>query len=675
MMKMQVQSKDKVFMLAINRGVNTRSALFAQLDLKNGSFQRIYERLKKLGYVERLGRNVYALTTKGKSFITIELEPCPDVSFGSQAFQDYLELFPEVYQAVLRLTLCSVVSKQTRIFDKYKSGYPGIILAGDPKIGKTPLGEIACELLRLDPVAHKLDTQLVTTGELKGRSKGRGGFDPSPWFAKVISILDELDKTQDPKTVEVAKFLAHSDKYYVREEKVYTHKAVPFLTMNVQADTQGVIEKVKKFLGVEYIKRNAVVNVNPVKPYLKKGSYLFFSEVCKNYPFINYHVQTLKDVMDYQDKELIFDLMNRAIKEGNEAYYDERGIEIQSLAHYSLSGGKNMKSSIYSVCRDRLICLETLEAVEPDWRTVFDEEHREHEASRSPEAEAKIRKAQIERAKLEDELAEKEEKIQEEKDKDQDSVQVFNERYSRLLAIWEQWISQLRKAGYTAKALALQQERIKYKKGAWTQERYEQMKRRMYRIKDNIMLPIQRELQGKRQTAEELKRRRDQEKQTYKEARATATEEMKNLISDLVQTELWTSEQSKIRGDTATISARQSGKILMGATVSSQAKTVITAIQKLRARSEKLRRSLRGFIDHRGTYSLPELERRINSARREARPWLEEFQNDRKDYTDKTLSWLLGGDKKRPEKSEPDEPRDDFDLGGGGLDITKTLER
>lgn len=669
MTKMQVQSKDKAFMLAINRGITTRTRLFAELELRNGSFQNIFERLKKLGYVERPERSIYALTTKGKSFITTELEPNPDVAFGSQDFQDYLEQFPEVFQAVLRLSLCSIVSKRTRIFDKFKSGYPGIILAGDPKIGKTPLGEIVCELLRLDPVAHKLDTQLVTTGEIKGRSRGRAGFDPSPWFVKVISILDEIDKILSASTSEVAKFLAHSDKFYIREEKVYTHKAVPFLTMNVQADTQGVIGKIREILGIEYIKRNAVVNVNPIKAYLG-NPYLFFRKVCKNYPRITYHIPILRDEITDQEAELIADIMDGAIKSGNEAYYDERGIEIQSLAHYSLSGGENMKSSIYSVCRDRLLCLETLETVEPGWRKSFYDEWREHEAGRSPEAEVKIRKAQIERAKLEDELAEKEEKIETDKDKDLDDTLKFNELYSHYLSMFEDWIKALRRAGYRTKADALQKERIEYRKGKWTKERYKQMIRRMQGIKDTIMLPIQRELQAKSQTAKELKRRRDQEKQAHREARATAIEEMKNLISDLVQTELWTSENSKIRGDTATISARQSGKVLMGATVSSRAKTVITAIQKLRARSENLRRSLRGFIDHRGNYSLPELERRINSARREARPWLEEFQNDRKDYTDKALSWLLGGDKKRPEKPEPDEPRDDLDfgLGGGGIE-------
>lgn len=672
---MQVQSKDKAFMLAINRGITTRTRMIAGLELKNGSFRRIFERLKKLGYVERLERGIYALTTEGKSYITTELEPNPDVAFGSQDFQDYIEVFPEVYQAVLRLTLCSIVSKRTRIFDKFKSGYPGIILAGDPKLGKTVLGEIVCELLRLDPVAHKLDTQLVTAGEIKGRSRGRAGFDPSPWFVKVISILDEIDKILNASTSGVAKFLAHSDKFYIREEKTYIHQAVPFLTLNVNADTQGVIGEIRKILGVEYIKRNVVVNVNPVKPYLGKGSYLFFSNVCKNYPRITYHVPILRDEIFDQEKEFIFDLMERAIETGKEAYYDERGIEIQSLAHYSLSSGENMKSSIYSVCRDRLLCLETLEAVEPDWREVFYDEWREHEASRNPEAEAKIRKAQEARAKIEDELTAKKEEIKKDKDRVLDDTLDKNIKYSEKLRIIESWIKALRRAGYRTEADALQKERTGYKKGSWTKDRYDSMVKRMFHIKDTIMLPIQRILQGKNQTAKELKRRRDQEKQSFREARATAIEEMKNLISDLVQTELWTSESSKIRGDTATISARQSGKILMGATVSSRAKVVITAIQKLRARSENLRRSLRGFIDHRGNYSLPELERRINSARREARLWLEEFQNDSKDYTDKVFSWLLGGDKKRPEKPEPDEPRDDLDLGGGGLDISKTLER
>ncbi|GAJ20760.1 unnamed protein product, partial [marine sediment metagenome] len=42
MTKMQVQSKDKLFMLAINRGIDKRSQLFAELELKNGSFQLIW---------------------------------------------------------------------------------------------------------------------------------------------------------------------------------------------------------------------------------------------------------------------------------------------------------------------------------------------------------------------------------------------------------------------------------------------------------------------------------------------------------------------------------------------------------------------------------------------------------------------------------------------------------
>ncbi len=332
------------------------------------------------------------------------------------------------------------------------------------------------------------------------------------------------------------------------------------------------------------------------------------------------------------------------------------------------------QSSIYSVCRDRLLCLETLETVEPDWRESFYNEWREHEAGRDPKAEVKIRKAQEARAKLEDELREKEEEIKEAGHKDFDDTFELNQEYSEKLRVLENWIRFLRLVGYKAKAEALQVERTKYKKLKWTKDNFDLLISRMQYINKKIILPVKAKAEQDRARANEKKRRSVQETQSRKEARATAIEGMKNLISDLVQTELWASETSKIRGDTAVLSARQSGKILMGATAGSRAKHVIGAIQKLRARSENLRRSLRGFIDHRGNYSLPDLERRINSARREAKPWQKEFQNDKKDYTDKALTWLLGGDEKRPKKSGPDEPPDDLDFGGGGgLDISKTL--
>jgi len=648
MMEMQVQSKDKLFMLAINRGITSRTRLFAELELKNGSFQRIYDRLKKLGYVKRIKRNIYALTTKGKSFITTELEPNPDVAFGSQAFQDYLEQFPEVFQAVLRLTLCSIVSKRTRIFDKFKSGYPGIILAGDPKIGKTPLGEIVCELLGLDPVIHKLDTQLVTTGEIKGRSRGRAGFDPSPWFVKVISILDEIDKILSASTSEVAKFLAHSDKFYIREEKTYTHKSVPFLTMNVQADTRGVIAKIREILGVEYIKRNAVVNVNPIKAYLG-NPYLFFRKVCKNYPRITYHVSILRDEITDQEAELIAGVMDRAIKSGNEAYYDERGIEIQSLAHYSLSGGENMKSSIYSVCRDRLLCLETLDTVEPDWRQSFYDEWREHEAGRSPEAETKIRKAQIERAKLEDELAEKEEKVERDKNKDLDDTLKSNELYSYYLGMFEDWIKALRRAGYNTKADALQKERTEYRKGKWTKERFKQMIRRMQKIKDDIMLPIQAELRRKRETVEGEKRQKGLEKQAYKEERRTAVLGIENLITELWKGEEWQSAQVAIQTDKTKEIYKD--KVVIGDTKGREGERRIRAIRELREVSKKLRSHLATVVKSKGSKSLPELKQEAREAKAKSRPWLNRYDRDSKSGWDK----LFGGGEDR--EKPPEEPK------------------
>jgi len=653
MTKMQVQSKDKLFMLAINKGITSRTRLFAELELKNGSFQRIYDRLKKLGFVERIKRNIYALTTKGKSFITTELEPNPDVAFGTKSFQDYLEQFPEVFQAVLRLTLCSIVSKRTRIFDKFKSGYPGIILAGDPKIGKTPLGEIVCELLGLDPVAHKLDTQLVTTGEIKGRSRGRAGFDPSPWFTKVISILDEIDKILSASTSEVAKFLAHSDKFYIREEKPYLHRAVPFLTMNVQADTRGVVAKIREILGVEYIKRNAVVNVNPIKPYL--GSpYLFFRKVCKNYPRISYRVPILRDEITDQEAELIADLMGKAIKpdpdDKYEAYYDERGIEIQSLAHYSLSGGENMKSSIYSVCRDRLLCLETLEAVEPDWRESFYDEWREHTAGRNPDLEAKIRKAQIERAKLEDELKDKEDKIQDEKDKDQDSVQVFNEKYSKVLGIFEDWIKGLRRHDYNTKADALQKERTEYRKGKWTKERLDQMMRRMVRIKDNIMLPIERDLRDKKEKKEEKNRQNKINDEVYKEERRTAVFGIETLITDLWKGEEWQAAQSAIQTDTTKKIYKD--KVVLGDTKGREGERRIRAIRELREASKKLRSHLATVVKSKGSKSLPLLEQELQEAKYKSGPWLNKYERAIKSGWDE----LFGG--KKTEESTPE---------GGGL--------
>jgi len=406
MSKERIYLKDKQFLRVLRGGALKRSALTKLLEVSNPTFQRIYKRMEKYGYVEKPSYSYYNLTDQGRNFF----EHNPEVTFGTPKFQKYLKQFPEIFQAVIRQTLCSIVAKQTKIFDKFTSGYCGVILAGSPKIGKTPLGEIICELIGLDPVTHKLDVQLVTVGEIRGRSRGRAGFDTSPWFSKVISILDEVDKILNASTSEVAKFLAHSDKFYIRENEKRIHSAVPFLTLNVSGSTKEVIEKIEGILGVEYIKRNAVCNVNAVKRYIP-NSYLFFRKVCKDYPRIDFKPRILKDEITDQEAGLIASLLKRAIKSDKEAFYDERGIEIQALCHYSLSGGQNFESSIYSVIKDRLLLLETLEAVNPEWRESFFGDWEKHEAIRSPEAEQILKKEELERQKLDQEIKQKQKEI------------------------------------------------------------------------------------------------------------------------------------------------------------------------------------------------------------------------------------------------------------------------
>lgn len=422
--------KDKQFLRLLKGGAKKRATLTKDLGVSNSTFQEIFERMEKYRYAEKISYGHYDLTTRGKNFF----EHLPEVTFGTLKFKKYLRQFPEIFQAVIRLTLCSIAAKQTRIFDKFTSGYPGIILAGDPKVGKTPLGEIICELLGLDPITHKLDVQLVTTGEIKGRSRGRAGFDTSPWFSKVISILDEVDKILDKSTSEVAKFLAHSDKFYIREDQRRLHSSVPFLTMNVNGNTEKVIKEIQGILGVEYIKRNAVCNVNAVKRYIP-SSYLFFRKVCKDYPRVDFKPRILKDEIIDSEAELIVSLMKRAVKPDKEAFYDERGIEIEALAHFNLSGGQNFESSIYSVIKDRLLLLETLEAVNPEWRQPFLIDWAKHEATRSPEAEESLKKDELEMQKLDQEIERNDKEIEktqrDQREKRDDLVRSWNAEYMK----------------------------------------------------------------------------------------------------------------------------------------------------------------------------------------------------------------------------------------------------
>lgn len=361
-----LKTKEKEFISAIYRGVHNRKGLYEELNLNKSSFQKIWEPLQKLNYVMRPPntRDFYDLTAKCSRYVETTLAFNPETTFGSDKFKKYLKLFPELFQEIILSTIRSVTTKQTKIFNMYNSGYVGLVLAGDPKTGKTPLAEVICNILGEDFTESQLTTPGVPAGEIKGRSSSSGRYDVSRWAGRVISVLEEPDKIKDSKTREAINLFIHSDKYYIRGKEKLPYKTTPFITMNVRGKPEEVVEEILRFLRTEYVKRNYVVNTNKVKPYLDAlgGAYIFFGDVCKNYPHINFRPPILKGREDItrEEKLLIRDIMKKAVKPGAGAFYDERGIEMAALADYSLAK-ENFVSSIYCVCKSRLVFLESLE--------------------------------------------------------------------------------------------------------------------------------------------------------------------------------------------------------------------------------------------------------------------------------------------------------------------------
>ena len=661
---------------AIKRGITTTAKLYPELDVDTATLQTVIRSLLKDGLIRRVKHGEYALTPQGeehlaKTMLTVELP------FGDKAVQDFLKQFPEPYRGVMRLTISSYVAKHSRLFDEeqFDGAYPGTILPGDPGMGKTPVGEAICRLLGLKFSEHKVDVQSITKGQFAGRPVQRKGgvwdWEASYYFGLGYLVIDEPQNITDPAMSNYLRFVLHGDKTYKKEGKSYYNRIVPFVTLNLLGkEAQTVMDKIVNVKGLEEatIKRNNVLFTNPLKGYLG-DPYIFFGEVMKDIPKIDLSCSVIKFYLEPQEKKLLVKLIHRAMKEEFEySCCDKRGLEVMVLGHYVVTGNEDIIGSIYQIARDRLACLETLNLTQEDWRDDLDTERLEHQGTRDPKKEKEIREA-LKREALE--RKEKDKEKEEEEEKERDEAFTLNTKYSKGLTDFLTLRDSMTKRSQAPFRKGIKEEYDRdWVKKPWDEEKLEKLKTRTEKLQKEVVTPVL-ELQA------QIKRKRQQEKDDRKtikdrerEERDTAIGEMRNLRRELNQKELMNEVQLElkdIRERMARWKVRHPKRILIGGG-EGQAKNKMRAIQKLRAKGAKLSTWLGVRIKRaEKSYPLSELQNDLGTAIRQAKPWLDQYEEDSKDFSEivvdgivvkgvEVMEGIKGLFKRRGKKEPPDEP-------------------
>lgn len=671
---MVVKSGDEKFILALREKSLKKVDLKKRLSLKESTFKAISERLRALELVQLLPNGFYKLTQGGKDWIAqyyIDLRP----SFTDEKMQALIEKLPsEPHKSLFRLSLAGYVAREHLFYD-FDDGWCGGIIGGKTTAFKTRLLLLLCRVLKLSPTRNYI-RRLTTTlaKEILGRRESKVGGGKTIVLSPCIDLpflgLDEYQKGDTELKRMVMFFLDGTRETTIEDRKVEL-RPFPLVTTNLNP---------KNELGIpdEVVRRTCCVNtlglgVSP-EAYEEATDLIFENPI----PAIETaKLEVIFHRLEPDERKLVRRLLYDGTGKHSKdtAVFDSNTVNILVLGWLILTGGKDPKEAIFDVCFDRLTCLSSLGLTEPEWYDMWLDRYAEYKGEKDPKIEAK----RIAIEKLRKQVITTIETEAEREKRELDKVFVFDTGYSKDLTDLKKIFSDLGKRCLTPIRQSMEREYKKvWAKRPWTEEKQKRLKARIKEFQVKLVNPIGVREDKERARLQAIKDEKARTAQNARERREEAIEGMKVLSEKLNQTKLMSVTKAELNRILQADQRAQIGSkhrhIRMG-TGKGKCNLIIKAIQDLRASTSDLSGWLNVRI-HRPArdYPLRDLENDLATAKRQANPWLTQFQKDMDWYTGKTgiKERFSGGDEKRPDESEPNRPRDDYkprdDFGRGGID-------
>jgi len=668
MTKRPLNRLEEGFLLTLHREIHTTGGLITHLEIDTRKFYTLSGRLEKHGFVESLGYATWGLTGKGREYVTTYLDTALVLPFEDKAVQDFLTLFPEPYQGILRLTLACCVAKRTKLLEAFGSGFPATLLIGEAGIGKSPIGDSLSWLQGKDPSDVKIDARLLTKGEIGGRLERVPGKKQtyrlalSYWQKQTWAQIEEIDKLINRDVSGNIKVIAHAEKFFIREGEKIPNLIVPFMTMNIGGrQRQKALDKIDEKLTIPFVKRNNILFCNPYKGYLGDPSKFFRETLTESpkekVPVLALNVPISKTELNTSE----FDLLAKLIKDGmlpgrDNSHCDKRGVGIEVLAYHALTGNRDVISAIYQIVKDRLQCLESLGLVREAWRDQFNRDWLEYEAVAHPEKAGAIRAA-IER--------------QEGLERSIPVIDIAKTEHNGAVDLITEHGKMMDKLTGMRDLLNFPLTSIKVEVKPLPEYYQKELCRRYRKKHEGIQGGVKAEIEvlGKAKTEDNVRIGNQVAKDLWEESvKPIVTDFEKSLerlksqyIQGLGDTER---KRETIRGIEGLI--RALWKKDLWATTTNPYKR--KAIRKLRETSEPLRNHLNTVLKHK-EYSLAKLERELRDARSESHDWFEVFKEDSEDLSSEVLAgsavwvyekvhdmatFLKGKGKKRPPEEPPE---------------------
>ncbi len=202
------------------------------------------------GLVGESPRGTFRLSGAGQARVLAARQP----ALVSTPEPGALARLPAEHQALIRLISDAVVARRA-LAALHTSNWPGFVLLGPSKTGKTLIAQLVCRRFGLDPTLHIRVLPRETSGSIWGRRFSEPGgswrFEPAPLLAASFAALDEFDKAT-PEVQRAAHAYLQGDSEFAAEEGRAEVRATPLVLLN---QDRGI-----ELLPEPYLRRSVVLD-------------------------------------------------------------------------------------------------------------------------------------------------------------------------------------------------------------------------------------------------------------------------------------------------------------------------------------------------------------------------------------------------------------------------------
>ncbi len=242
---------DQAILPLLAAGQTRSESIAAALGVPVRTVQRRLGRLRARGFVESRSRGTWRLTGAGQRAALTATVPEPVGALNA------LEALPGEHRAVLRLVEDAVVARRA-LEAVHPTNWPGFVLLGPTKTGKTLLGSLAARRFGLQPTEVIRLLMMETPGSLLGRRVQDGAEAwrtvPSPPLGLPLVVLDEYDKASPELRQAAFTYLAGASSYLVEGMTLEVH-ATAIVTLN----DDGALARL---LPDSYLRRSVVLDTS-----------------------------------------------------------------------------------------------------------------------------------------------------------------------------------------------------------------------------------------------------------------------------------------------------------------------------------------------------------------------------------------------------------------------------